>query len=84
MSIEAEDCERTVGRVLAYLSHSGIALTPAVLSTAFRLIEEALIQGEEGAVERILDALPRHFALPQVRAARVAVPPIHRASIGYG
>ena len=83
MSMEPEVCERTVGRVLAYLARSGVELTPAVLSTAFKIIEEALAQGGDGAVERALQALPRHFPPPRLRPPH-AGPPIHRASIGYG
>lgn len=83
MNVSPEACERTVGRVTGYLAQCGVALTPAALATVFEVIEEALAEGEEGAVERCLARLPRHFPLPRLHVARAA-PPIRRSSIGYG
>lgn len=83
MNRNTETYECAIGRVLDYLSRSGVELTPEAVCKALHIIEHALSQGEGGALQRAIDDLPLHFDLP-VAPVPDATPPIHRGSIGYG
>jgi len=80
MDIERYEC--IVGRILDYLSRSGIELTPQVVREALKVVEDCLDRGGDDVLQRAFDRLPRHFDLPVVGIPRVA-PPVHRSSIRY-
>lgn len=75
--------ELTLGRVLDYLSHSGVALSPKVVNGALRIIEDALRQGQEDLLPRVFASLSMQIELPE-STVPYPVPPINRQSMGYG
>ncbi|HQU14778.1 MAG: hypothetical protein B7Z66_03895 [Chromatiales bacterium 21-64-14] len=75
--------EFALGRVLAYLRWCGLVLTPEAVRSALQVVESALSQGETDLLRRVMDDLPRRFALPVVQAPP-PLPPVRRGSIGYG
>jgi len=74
--------EYVLGRVLAYLRWYGVPVTPDTTRTAFRLVEQALAHGDTDLIHRVMESLPHHIALPEVRLPQAALP-IKRISLGY-
>ena len=77
--------EHALARVLAYLRLCEIPLTRDVMLEALGLVQEALVEEgtSEDLLERVMDRLPRHFALPEPRVP-IAYPNLQRSSIEYG
>lgn len=75
--------EFALGRVLAYLRWSGLALTPDAVRLALQVVESALEAGEGDLLRRVMDDVPRRFELPGAQLPPPP-PPIRRGSIGYG
>lgn len=74
--------EDALGRALTYLRLSGINVDTGTTRAALRLVDEALEEGEEGLLERLMTALPERFGLEQVSVPSAA-PPIHHGGIHY-
>jgi hypothetical protein len=81
---QTTQCEQVLGRVLAYLSGTGMPLSRELSVVALKLVEEALEREEtQDVYAYIMDRLPQQFALPQLQLPPLA-PPVNRGSIGYG
>jgi hypothetical protein len=74
--------EYVLGRVLAYLRWHGVTVNSDTTRMAFRLVEQALADGDADLPHRVMEALPRHIALPEVQLPQAALP-IKRISLGY-
>jgi hypothetical protein len=74
--------EYALGRVLAYLRWHGVPVAPDTTRMAFRLVEQTLADGDADLIHRVMEALPYHIALPEVRLPQAALP-IKRISLGY-
>jgi hypothetical protein len=74
--------EYAFGRVLAYLRWYGVPMTPATTRQALSIVEQALSDGDVGLIKRVMEALPHHFVMPELRFPPAALP-INRASLGY-
>ena len=74
--------EYALGRALAWLRWSGVPLDLGTTSTALRLVEEAVVDGDVDLIRRVMEALPQRIALPDL-CLPPASPPIRRISLGY-
>lgn len=75
-------CQQALDRVMTYLHGYGVELTPAVCRKALRIVDDAMEQGNEDLMGRVIDRVPEHFDLPELRAPQQR-PPLKRGSIGY-
>jgi hypothetical protein len=78
------ECEQVLGRVLAYVSGTGLAISREVAIVALKLVEDALSQDPgTDLYAYVMERLPLQFVLPSVGLPPLS-PPIQRGSIGYG
>jgi hypothetical protein len=74
--------EYGLGRVLAYLRWYGVPVTPDTTRLAFRIVEQALADGDSDLISRVMEALPHRIAMPELQLPPAALP-INRTSLGY-
>ena len=74
--------EYALGRVLAWLRWSGVALTPDVTRLALGIIEQAVADSDADLIRRVMEVLPQRIDTPDVKLPP-AVLPINRISLGY-
>lgn len=74
--------EYALGRVLAWLRWSGVAVTPDMTRVALSIVEHALADGEADLLQRVMEALPNRITMPEIVLPPAALP-IKRISLGY-
>ncbi len=74
--------EETLTRVLTYLRLAGVAVTPDVARRALRLVDDALEEGDQQLLARVMERLPATFPLPE-DALPPQTPLVHHASVRY-
>ena len=74
--------EYALGRVLAYLRWSGVPITRDMTRTAFRIVEQAMADGDADLINRVMEEVPRRIAMPEAQLPPATLP-ISRVSIGY-
>jgi hypothetical protein len=74
--------EYALGRALAWLRWQGVPPDPGVTRTVLRILEQALAQGEEELIRRVMEVLPHRIAVPEPQLPPATLP-IRRSSLGY-
>jgi hypothetical protein len=80
--VARSNAEYSLGRVLAYLRWSGVPLTRDMTRLAFRIVEQAVADGDADLVSRAMEEVSRRIAMPELRLPPATLP-IKRASLGY-
>jgi hypothetical protein len=74
--------EYALGRALAWLRWSGVPHSPDVTRLALGIIEQAVADGSDDLIRRVMEALPQRIATPEARLPPATLP-INRISLGY-